>query len=140
MFAHSIVAAATSAGATVGVIPIPIPDSVILSGTDAAVVSVVVNFTILGMTPLLEGGDSKNNSSAGNGRFVGKGGCGCGQSHSWPQSPAAALVNAVIAGIVMATIGEISVHAYEQVYTGAKTLDDIDWLKNWELIIWETRF
>lgn len=40
----------------------------------------------------------------------------------------------------MATIGEISVHAYEQVYTGAKTLDDIDWLKNWEMIIWETRF
>lgn len=59
MFAHSIVAAATSAGATVGVIPIPIPDSVILSGTDAAVVSAVVNFTILGMTPLLEGGFKK---------------------------------------------------------------------------------
>ena len=39
------------------------------------------------------------------------------------------MVNAVIAGCIVAAIGEGSVYAFEKVYLGEKSLDDIDWVK-----------
>ena len=40
---------------------------------------------------------------------------------------AAAALNAVIAGVFVAIIGETSKYLFEQVYTGKRTLEDIDW-------------
>ena len=42
---------------------------------------------------------------------------------------AASVLNAVVAGCFVAALGEGSIYAFEQVYLGNKTLDDIDWLK-----------
>ena len=39
------------------------------------------------------------------------------------------IINAVIAGSIVATLGEVSVYAFEQIYLGNKSLDDIDWIK-----------
>ena len=41
----------------------------------------------------------------------------------------AAVLNAIIAGSVVAALGEGSIYAFEQVYLGKKTTDDIDWVK-----------
>ena len=41
----------------------------------------------------------------------------------------AAVINAIIAGSIVAALGEGSIYAFEQVYLGRKTVDDIDWVK-----------
>lgn len=42
---------------------------------------------------------------------------------------AAAVLNAVMAGSIVGAIGEGSIYAFEQVYLGKKSVDDIDWVK-----------
>ncbi len=42
---------------------------------------------------------------------------------------AAALLNGLIAGVFVASIGEASSYLFEQVYLGNKSLEDIDWAK-----------
>lgn len=39
------------------------------------------------------------------------------------------MINAVIAGVIVAALGEGSTYAFEQVYLGNKTVADIDWVK-----------
>ena len=41
----------------------------------------------------------------------------------------AGIINAVIAGVIVAALGEGSIYAFEQVYLGQKSVDDIDWVK-----------
>ena len=38
-------------------------------------------------------------------------------------------MNAIVAGSMVAALGEATIYAMEQVYLGKKTFDDIDWLK-----------
>lgn len=127
VLAHSIVAAATAAGATVGAIPIPIPDSVILSGTEAAEVASIAKLYDIG-NDAVAGEFKKTIVEMGTAGLLAKQVADVVKAIPG-LNLAAASVNAVIAGIVVAAIGEISIRAYEQVYTGAKTLDNIDWLK-----------
>ena len=42
---------------------------------------------------------------------------------------AASVINAVIAGVIVAVLGEGSIYAFEQVYLGNKDVSDIDWVK-----------
>ena len=39
------------------------------------------------------------------------------------------MLNAVIAGIIVFGIGEGSIYAFEQIYLGNKSLEDVDWVK-----------
>ena len=39
------------------------------------------------------------------------------------------VINAIIAGSIVAALGEGSIYAFEQVYLGKKTVEDIDWVK-----------
>ena len=41
----------------------------------------------------------------------------------------AGIINSVIAGSFVAIIGEATIYAFEQVYLGNKTIDDIDWAR-----------
>lgn len=42
---------------------------------------------------------------------------------------AGSIINAIVAGAMVATLGESTVYAMEQVYLGKKTFNDIDWIK-----------
>lgn len=42
---------------------------------------------------------------------------------------AGSVLNAIVAGSMVAALGEATIYAMEQVYLGKKTFDDIDWLK-----------
>ena len=42
---------------------------------------------------------------------------------------AGSIINAIVAGSMVAGLGECTVYAMEQVYLGRKTLDDVDWIK-----------
>ena len=39
------------------------------------------------------------------------------------------LLNAIVAGSIVAALGEGTIYAFEQVCLGKKTLEDVDWLK-----------
>lgn len=41
---------------------------------------------------------------------------------------AGSLLNAIIAGVIVASLGEGTIYAFEQVYLGNKTVEDIDWV------------
>lgn len=42
---------------------------------------------------------------------------------------AASVINGVIAGIIVAAIGEGTIYVFEQIYLGNKTIEDVDWIK-----------
>ena len=46
------------------------------------------------------------------------------------QIPVVKIVNAAVAGSIIAALGEVSVYAFEQIYLGNRSLDELDWLKN----------
>ena len=41
----------------------------------------------------------------------------------------ATMLNAIIAGSIVVALGEGMIYAFEQIYLGHKTIDDIDWVK-----------
>lgn len=42
---------------------------------------------------------------------------------------AASVLNSIIAGVIVAALGESTIYAFEQIYLGNKSLSDIDWVK-----------
>ena len=40
------------------------------------------------------------------------------------------MIFSIIAGAIVAAVGEGSIYAFEKIYTGEKSIEDIDWVKN----------
>lgn len=125
--AQGIVGTSTAAGVVVGAVPVPFSDAAILSPVEIAEVNAIA--TLYGI--------KKNESTK---RFlkaiveVGTVGAAAkaaiGAIKLIPGLQlAGSVINAVVAGSIVATLGEGAVYVFEQVYVGKKTTDDIDWLK-----------
>ncbi len=127
MLAQSVVGAATTAGVVVGAVPIPFPDALILSPTEIGEVNAIASIY----------GIKKNDKSKDFINTIIQVGTVSAVARSAITALkaipglniAASAVNAVIAGSIVAAIGEGSVYAFEQIYLGKKSLDDIDWIK-----------
>ena len=126
MMSQSVVGVATTAGVVVGAVPIPFPDALILSPTEIAEVNAIASIY----------GIKKNDKSkefintiiqVGTVSAVAKATITALKAIPGIRI-AASVMNAVIAGGIVATIGEGSAYAFEQIYLGNKTLDDIDWV------------
>lgn len=124
---QSIVGVATAAGVVVGAIPIPFADAIILTPIEVAEINALARVY----------GINKNEKSklffdsiveVGTVSAVAKAAIS-GLKAIPGINLAASVINAIIAGSFVATIGQGTIYAFEQVYTGKKTLDDIDWLK-----------
>ena len=125
IMAQSVIGTATTAGAIVGAVPIPFADAVILTPTE------VVEVNALGVVYEI-GKDEKSKRFINSIIEVGTVGAAAKASISAIKAIpginiAAAALNAVIAGVFVAIIGETSKYLFEQVYTGKRTLEDIDW-------------
>lgn len=126
IMSQSVVGVATTAGVVVGAVPIPFPDAAILTPTEVAEVNAIAS-----IYDIRKSDKSKQfiNSiiQAGTVSAVAK--TAIVALKAIPGiNIGASVVNAVIAGGIVAAIGESSVYAFEQVYLGNKTLDDIDWV------------
>ena len=124
---QSIVGVATAAGVVVGAIPIPFADAIILTPIEVAEINALARVY----------GINKNEKSklffdsiveVGTVSAVAKAAIS-GLKAIPGINLAASVINAIIAGSFVAAIGQGTIYAFEQVYTGKKTLDDIDWLK-----------
>jgi uncharacterized protein (DUF697 family)/GTP-binding protein EngB required for normal cell division len=124
---QSIVGVATTAGVVVGAVPIPFADAMILSPIEVAEINALAQVY----------GINKNEKSkqlfdsiieVGTVSAVAKAAIS-GLKAIPGINLAASVINAIIAGSFVAAIGEGTIYAFEQVYMGKKTVEDIDWVK-----------
>lgn len=125
--AHGVVGASTTAAAVIGMVPIPFADALLLAPIELALVN--------GLSQIY--GISKNEESklflnsiveVGTVSVAAK--TVLSALKAIPGiNLATGILNAIIAGCIVATIGEGSVFAFEQIYLGKKSLTDITWVQ-----------
>lgn len=127
VFAQSIVGASTTAGVVVGAVPIPFADAIILSPIEVAEINALAQLYGINkhenskqfLNSIIEVGTVSTAAKAAISGLKAIPGINL----------AASVINAIIAGCFVAAIGEGTIYAFEQVYLGKKTVEDIDWLK-----------
>ncbi|NHM17024.1 DUF697 domain-containing protein [Eggerthellaceae bacterium zg-887] len=125
--AQSVVGASTAGGAVVGAVPVPIADAMILSPLEVAEINAIAK-----IYEIKDNKDSKRfiNSIVEVGTASAAAKAAISALKAIPGvNLAASVLNAVIAAGFVAAIGEGSIYAFEKVYIGEKTVDDIDWIK-----------
>lgn len=124
---QSVVTTATAAGVVVGAVPIPFSDAVLLTPTEIAEVNAIAKIYGIGkdenskqfLNSIVEVGTVGTAAKALISALKAIPGINLGAS----------VINAVIAGVIVAGLGEGSIYAFEQIYLGNKSINDIDWVK-----------
>lgn len=125
-FAHSIVAATTFTGVVVGAVPVPFSDALILGPIE------MMMFNQLAKT---YGINKDNQSSNMINRMLEAGTVSIAAKTALSAlkaipgiNLAASAVNAIVAGVIIASLGEAAVYIFEKIYLGEKTTEDVDWI------------
>ena len=128
MWAQSVVLGSTASAATIGAVPIPFPDGALLAPLEAAEIRSIAK--IYG----IEGGKDSDNLIR---MLVEMGTAGIvakmilnGLKAIPAVNIAADILNAIVAGSIVAAIGEGSQIVFEQIYLGNKSITDTEWVKN----------
>lgn len=124
--AHSVVGVATASGVLVGAVPISIADAVILTPLEITEINAIAK--IYGIknnekskqlfNSIVEVGTVSTAAKTAITALKNVPGINIGAS----------VLNAVIAGCIVAALGEGTVYIFEQIYLGNKTFEDIDWV------------
>ncbi|MBR5064670.1 MAG: 50S ribosome-binding GTPase [Oscillospiraceae bacterium] len=126
-FAHSTVGVATASAVIVGAVPIPFPDAAILTPLEIAEINTVSRIyginkdekLVKFVDSIVEVGTVSTAARAA-----------VNALKSIPGvNAAASAVNAVIAGSIVAAIGECSIAAFEQISAGNRSLSETEWVK-----------
>lgn len=121
------IGAFVAAGATVGAVPIPIADGLILSPMELAEINALA--AIYGIN---KGDNAKRliNSIVEVGTVSAAARAIISALKAIPGINVAAVVlNAVTAGVIVCALGEGAAFAFEKIYLGEKSIEDIDWVK-----------
>lgn len=126
--ARGIVAASVAAGVTVGAVPIPISDALILTPIETAEVNALA--TLYGidkgstskklLATILEVGTVSTAAKAAISALKALPGINL----------AASVLNAGIAGTIVAVLGEGTIRIFERIYLGEHTIDDTEWAQS----------
>jgi GTPase SAR1 family protein/uncharacterized protein (DUF697 family) len=124
---HAVVSVATLAGITVGSVGTPVVDLMILKPTESLEIESI--FKIWGIKKTKKSKELlKLMLDIGTLSITGK-----TLASSLKLIPGinvgAALVNAFISGTIVFALGEASSYIFEQIYTGKKTINDLEWVK-----------
>lgn len=128
VLAQGVVGVSTTTAAVVGAIPIPFPDATILTPIETALInglahiyqikkkedskyllSSIIEVSAVGMVAKT----AVNTLKVIPGLTLG-----------------ASVINAIVAGSIVASLGEGSIFVFEQVYLGKKSVSDADWVKS----------
>ena len=125
--AHGVVSVATTSGVLVGAVPISIADAVILTPLEITEINAIAK--IYGIK-----NDEKSkqlfNSIVEVGTVSVAAKTAIAALKNVPGiNIGASVLNAVIAGCIIAALGEGTIYVFEQIYLGNKTFEDIDWVK-----------
>lgn len=127
VWAYTSISLSTVGGIAVCAIPIPLPDAIPLTGIESFEVETIAS--IYGL---------KNQfKKAGVIQYIIEGGAiaivGKQIAVALKAIPGinlgAVVINSIVGGSIVATIGKVTQYACEQVYKGDKTIDDVDWIK-----------
>lgn len=125
--AHGVVGVSTTAGVVVGAVPIPFADTLILTPIETAEVNALAR--IYGINKNEESKQFFNT-------IVEVGAISVAAKTAVSALKAipgvnlgASVLNAIIAGSIVAALGEGTIYAFEQVYLGKKSVSDIDWVQ-----------
>ena len=126
VLAQGIVVTATTGAVVVGAVPIPFSDAAILGPIEIGEVNALA--MVYGIAKdekskiiynsIVEAGTVGTAAKAAISALKAIPGIALGAS----------ILNAVIAGSIVAALGEASIYIFEQVYLGKKSIDDIDWV------------
>lgn len=126
VLAQGIVGTAVTAGSAIGAMPLMVADAPLLSGIETAELNALAG---------LYGVNKGENSKKLLGYIIEAGTASVAAKtaiNALKMIPginlAAGVLNAVVAGCFIAAIGESSIYIFEQVYTGKKSVEDIDWV------------
>ena len=130
--AQGLTGAATTAAIVVGANPIPIPDAAILVPLEITMINSLSQIYEI----------NKNEDSEDSRKFINAiieaGTVGAvavakavlkGLKLIPGLNLAASILNAVVAGSIVALLGEVTIYAFEQIYLGNKTVQDLDWIQ-----------
>ncbi|MBE6037962.1 MAG: DUF697 domain-containing protein [Anaerofustis stercorihominis] len=124
VLAHGIVISLTSAGTAVGAVPIPMPDATILATLELSMVTALSNIYKIPKDENL----FHNMIEIGTVSTAAK-----GLINALKTIPGinltAAMLNGIIAGLIILALGESSIYVFEQIYLGNKSASDLDWIK-----------
>lgn len=127
VMAHGITGVSTTAAVVVGAVPKQFPDAIILIPMEMALVKALAQIYEINKNEeskkffesILEIGTISEAAKLAIYALKAVHGINLGVS----------VLNAIIAGGVMATLGEVTTYAFEQVYLGNKSVADIEWVK-----------
>ena len=125
--AQGVVATSVVLGVTVTAVPIPIADGLMLSSLELAEIK-----AIAGIYEIKKGDKSKRfiDSIIEVGTVSAVARTAISALKAIPGiNIAASIMNGVIGGSFVTILGEGAAYAFEQIYLGKKSLDDIDWVK-----------
>lgn len=128
VMAHSATVACTGIGVAIGAVPIPFPDAALLIPTETTMINLLAKIYDIKQ-------DEKSKQFFNSIVEVGTVSLAARSLITALKAiPAinigASVLNAVIAGVFVAAIGEGTIYAFEQIYVGNKSVEDIDWVKN----------
>ena len=125
-FAHGIVVTATVAGVGVGAVPVPFADALILGP---------IEYGMFNQIAKIYGVDKDNQSNNMIKQMLDAGTVGIAAKTALSAlkaipaiNIAASVVNAIVAGVIIATLGEVSIYIFEKIYLGEKTTEDVEWI------------
>ena len=124
--ANGTVSLATIGAGVVAAVPIPIPDAGILTAIETFEINSISK--IYGIT-------EDENSKMFIKQIITAGTVGAFAKtiltalKSSPLNIGATILNVIVATTITATLGQVSIVAFEQIYKGEKSIDDIDWIK-----------
>lgn len=126
-FAQSAVLGATAAAATVGAVPVPFADALLLQPIEVAEINGIAAIygirksdqAVLLKNTIVEVGTISTAAKAAISALKSIPGLNIGAS----------VINAVIASGIVAALGEGSIYVFEQIYLGNRDISDIDWVK-----------
>lgn len=124
--AQGIVGVATTSGIAVGAVPISIADALILTPLEIAEINAIAK--VYGVkndeqskqffNSIIEVGTVSTAAKTAIAALKNIPGINIGAS----------VINAIIAGSIIAALGEGTIYAFEQIYLGKKSFEDIDWV------------
>ena len=124
--AHSVVGASALAGLTVGLVPIPFPDGTILTPLEVGEIkslSKIYGVEFDKNTELIQ-----TIINAGTAGIIAK--TALNAIKAIPGlNIAGDVLNGIVAGVIVAALGEGNVYIFEQIYTGQKSVTDTEWVK-----------
>ena len=124
--ANGTVSLATIGAGVVAAVPIPIPDAGILTAIETFEINSISK--IYGIT-------EDENSKMFIKQIITAGTVGAFAKtiltalKASPLNIGATILNVIVATTITATLGQVSIVAFEQIYKGEKSIDDIDWIK-----------